>query len=121
MDSFANLEDWYRIALNAQEDEQPFSVLIGNKSTFYNCLFFLSQAIVTIIAICCVTDDLQHMSAVRLDSHAEFARENDMASFLMSAKNGDQVNQAFWKIASYLAGIKLFPLHWHRVAYLIAK
>ena len=44
------------------------------------------------------------MSAVRLESHAEFARENDMASFLMSAKSGDQVNQAFWKIASYLSG-----------------
>ena len=49
-------------------------------------------------------DDLQHMSAVRLDAHTEFAKENDMASFLMSAKNGDQVNQAFWKIASYLSG-----------------
>ena len=53
-------------------------------------------------------DDLQHMSAVRLDAHTEFAKENDMASFLMSAKNGDQVNQAFWKIASYLSGIFLF-------------
>mmetsp|Transcript_23193 Transcript_23193/g.39261 ORF Transcript_23193/g.39261 Transcript_23193/m.39261 type:complete len:228 (-) Transcript_23193:623-1306(-) len=83
IDSFANLEDWYRIAISAQEDEMPFSILIGNKN------------------------DLQHMSVVRLDAHTEFAKENDMASFLMSAKNGDQVNQAFWKIASYLSGIPL--------------
>jgi hypothetical protein len=53
-------------------------------------------------------DDLQHMSAVRLDAHTEFAKENDMASFLMSAKNGDQVNQAFWKIASYLSGMYVY-------------
>lgn len=29
-----------------------------------------------------------------------------MNSFLMSAKNGDQLNQAFWKISATLAGIK---------------
>ena len=32
MESFANLEDWYRIALSAQDEEPVFSVLIGNKS-----------------------------------------------------------------------------------------
>jgi hypothetical protein len=32
-----------------------------------------------------------------------------MASFLMSAKNGDQVNKAFWKIASTLAGKAFAP------------
>ena len=44
MDSFANLEDWYRIALGAQEDGEgaPFSILIGNKSKHcpaYTCSY----------------------------------------------------------------------------------
>lgn len=28
-----------------------------------------------------------------------------MASFLMSAKNGDQVKHCFWKVAATLAGV----------------
>jgi hypothetical protein len=44
------------------------------------------------------------MAAVRGVQHNKFAEENGMASFLMSAKNGDQVTQAFWKVASTLAG-----------------
>jgi hypothetical protein len=54
-------------------------------------------------------DDLKHMTAVRPESHNKFAQENEMASFLMSAKNGDQVNKAFWKISSTLAGQTLAP------------
>lgn len=50
------------------------------------------------------TDDLKHLTAVRAVQHNKFAEENGLASFLMSAKNGDQVNQAFWKVASTLAG-----------------
>lgn len=42
--------------------------------------------------------------AVRLDMHNKFAEENEMASFLLSAKSGDQVKQAFHKIAAVLAG-----------------
>ena len=49
-------------------------------------------------------DDLKHLTAVRSVQHNKFAEENGLASFMMSAKNGDQVNQAFWKIASNLAG-----------------
>jgi hypothetical protein len=49
-------------------------------------------------------DDLRHMTAVRSDLHNKFAEENEMASFLMSAKSGDQVKQAFFKIAATLAG-----------------
>mmetsp|Transcript_16287 Transcript_16287/g.24544 ORF Transcript_16287/g.24544 Transcript_16287/m.24544 type:complete len:193 (-) Transcript_16287:265-843(-) len=80
-ESFANLEDWYRIASRTfDEDAMPFTVLVGNKC------------------------DLKHLAAVRSDSHSRFATENEMAAFLMSAKNGDQVNKAFWKIASCLAG-----------------
>jgi hypothetical protein len=48
---------------------------------------------------------LKHLEAVPLEQHTKFANENEMASFLMSAKNGDQVKQAFWKIASRLAGV----------------
>jgi Ras-related protein Rab-28 len=44
------------------------------------------------------------MTAVRSDLHNKFAEENEMASFLMSAKSGDQVKQAFFKIAATLAG-----------------
>ena len=54
-------------------------------------------------------DDLKHLTAVRSVQHNKFAEENGLASFMMSAKNGDQVNQAFWKIASNLAG--KFILH----------
>jgi hypothetical protein len=47
---------------------------------------------------------LKHLTAVRAVQHAKFAEENGMASFLMSAKNGDQVHNAFCKIASSIAG-----------------
>lgn len=50
-----------------------------------------------------LTADLKHLEVVNLEQHLKFANENEMASFLMSAKNGDQVKHAFWKIASRLA------------------
>mmetsp|Transcript_19918 Transcript_19918/g.33335 ORF Transcript_19918/g.33335 Transcript_19918/m.33335 type:complete len:235 (+) Transcript_19918:184-888(+) len=82
-ESFANLEDWYRLVLRTFGDgsTMPYVGLIGNKN------------------------DLRHIGAVRSSQHTKFAEENGMNSFLMSAKNGDQVNQAFWKIASSLAGV----------------
>ena len=49
-------------------------------------------------------DDLRHMSAVRSDQHDNFAEENDMSSFLMSAKSGDQVKQVFNRITCSLVG-----------------
>lgn len=55
-------------------------------------------------SICDVVDDLKHLTAVRSAQHTKFAEENGMSSFLMSAKNGDQVKQTFWKIAGNLAG-----------------
>ncbi len=54
------------------------------------------------------TDDLKHLTAVRSAQHTKFAEENGMSSFLMSAKNGDQVKQTFWKISANLAGV---PFH----------
>ena len=36
--------------------------------------------------------DLQHMRAVKPEKHNQFAEENDMYSFTMSAKSGDSVS-----------------------------
>lgn len=83
-ESFANLEDWYRLVLRTFDRSQlPFTALVGNKN------------------------DLRHLTSVRVEQHNHFAEENEMASFLMSAKSGDQVRQAFWKIAATLAGVPL--------------
>ena len=80
-ESFANLEDWYRLVVNTFKNKQmPRTALLGNKN------------------------DLKHIAAVRSVQHNKMAAENGMSSFLMSAKNGDQVSQAFFKISSQLAG-----------------
>lgn len=55
-------------------------------------------------------DDLKHLTAVRFVQHSKFAEENAMASFLMSAKSGDQVRQAFLKIVATLAGVPYVSL-----------
>lgn len=55
------------------------------------------------------------MMTVRPELHLKFAEENEMSSFLLSAKSGDQIKQAFFKIAALLAGLLLHyyvtPLH----------
>lgn len=80
-ESFVNLEDWYHLVLKTFKDKPlPYVGLVGNKN------------------------DLRHMSAVRPEQHARFAAENDMNSFLMSAKNGDQVKHVFYKVAGTLVG-----------------
>jgi Ras-related protein Rab-28 len=81
-ESFANLEDWYRIVVKTFTGQaMPYVALVGNKN------------------------DLKHMAAVRMDIHNSFATENSMNSFLMSAKSGDQVLYAFQRIACTLAGL----------------
>mmetsp|Transcript_21633 Transcript_21633/g.29793 ORF Transcript_21633/g.29793 Transcript_21633/m.29793 type:complete len:233 (-) Transcript_21633:38-736(-) len=81
-ESFANLEDWYRLVIRTfHSGNMPYVALLGNKN------------------------DLKHLTAVRFVQHSKFAEENSMASFLMSAKSGDQVKQAFWKVACTLAGV----------------
>jgi Ras-related protein Rab-28 len=45
----------------------PYVALVGNKS------------------------DLSHMRVVKAEKHNQFADENDMYSYLVSAKTGDQV------------------------------
>lgn len=81
-ESFANLEDWYRLVLRTFSGRPlPYTALVGNKC------------------------DLRHLTAVRPEQHNRFAQENEMASFMISAKSGDQVRQAFWKVAAVLAGV----------------
>jgi len=80
-ESFANLEDWNRLVTRTfTGTTKPYMAIIGNKN------------------------DLRHLTAVRKELHNKFAEENEMSSFLMSAKSGDQVKQAFFKIAAVLAG-----------------
>jgi Ras-related protein Rab-28 len=42
-----------------------------------------------------------------MDMHTKFATENDMSSFYVSAKTGDQVSSCFYHIAADLAGVAL--------------
>jgi len=84
-ESFANLEDWYRLvnkAFASRDKEMPYCALLANKN------------------------DLRHLTAVRMDQHNAFVEENGFGSFLMSAKNGDQVTSTFIKVASKLSGIE---------------
>ncbi len=53
------------------------------------------------------TADLNHLRAVKPEKHNQFADENDMYSYTMSAKTGDQVNACFYRIAADLAGVVL--------------
>ena len=84
-DSFSNLEDWYRLVVKtfAGQKSMPYTVLVGNKI------------------------DLRHLTVVKSTLHNQFAEENEMASYFMSAKSGDQVKQAFYNIAASVAGITL--------------
>ena len=82
-DSFVNLEDWHRLVLQAfDKKELPYIALVGNKY------------------------DLRHSTVVRQEQHNQFAQENQLNSFMMSAKSGDQVKQAFFKVACELVGLK---------------
>ena len=51
--------------------------------------------------------DLNHMRAVRTEKHNQFASENGMSSYYMSAKTGDQVSACIHRIAADLAGVTL--------------
>lgn len=83
-DSFANLEDWYRIvATTFKSSSMPYIALVANKC------------------------DMRHLTAVKNALHTKFADENNMASFFMSARSGDQVHHAFEIIAATLCGVPL--------------
>jgi len=82
--SFQNLEDWYRLVKRTFIDATlPYVALVGNKS------------------------DLQHMRAVDMDKHNDFADENDFFSYVLSARSGDNVSRCFNRIAADLAGVVL--------------
>eukprot|EP00345_Euplotes_harpa_P013831 CAMPEP_0168337616 /NCGR_PEP_ID=MMETSP0213-20121227/12300_1 /TAXON_ID=151035 /ORGANISM="Euplotes harpa, Strain FSP1.4" /LENGTH=176 /DNA_ID=CAMNT_0008343147 /DNA_START=8 /DNA_END=538 /DNA_ORIENTATION=- len=67
--SFADLEDWHQLVAKTFEGkEMPLMALMGNKI------------------------DLNHMQAVKSEEHEQFAEDNKLYSFYVSAKTGDQVN-----------------------------
>ncbi len=47
------------------------------------------------------------MRAVKADKHAQFADDHQLYSYFVSAKSGDHVQQAFYRVAADLAGIVL--------------
>lgn len=47
------------------------------------------------------------MQAVKSEQHERFAEDNNLYSFYVSAKTGDQINTCFYKIACDLAGIQV--------------
>ncbi|OWZ06314.1 Ras family GTPase [Phytophthora megakarya] len=83
-ESFQNLEDWYRLVRRTFDDgHMPYVALVGNKT------------------------DLNHLRAVKVAKHKQFTEENDLKSFFVSAKTGDQVNTTFRQVAADLAGVAL--------------
>jgi len=82
--TFQNLEDWYRLVRRTfDQGTMPYVALVGNKT------------------------DLNHMRAVKIEKHNQFAEENEMCSAFMSAKTGDSVSSCFYRIAAELAGVVL--------------
>ncbi len=83
--SFADLDDWLRVVKSTFEGgKMPLLMLVGNKI------------------------DLNHLRAVRLERHTQWAKENGCrASFFVSAKSGDQVGLMTLQVAADLAGITL--------------
>ena len=54
-----------------------------------------------------LTADLNHLRTVKPEKHKQFAVENDMYQYTLSAKTGDNVNKCFYNIAADLAGVVL--------------
>ncbi|CAM9236836.1 unnamed protein product [Laminaria digitata] len=81
-DSFQNLDDWYRLVVKTfASGTMPYVAMVGNKC------------------------DLSHLRAVRTVNAHQFADDNGMYTFFMSAKSGDQVDACFHRIAGHLSGI----------------
>eukprot|EP00854_Cymbomonas_tetramitiformis_P022778 gene22778-27498_t len=82
--SFQNLEDWYALVRRTfDKDNLPYVALVANKA------------------------DLTHLRTVKPEKHNEFADANDMYSYFLSAKTGDNVASTFYRIAADLAGVVL--------------
>jgi len=84
-ESFHNLQDWLDVVKKIHETSptKPYLGLLANKT------------------------DLSHMRAVNPEKHNKFASDNDMFSYFVSAKNGDNVNSTFYRVAADLAGVVL--------------
>jgi Ras-related protein Rab-28 len=92
-ESFENLEDWMAVVSSAVEARRaktgsaelagPKAFVIGNKT------------------------DISHLRTVKMAKHLALATKLGGPGFLCSAKTGDQVGQAFFRIAADLAGVKL--------------
>eukprot|EP00959_Pyramimonas_sp_CCMP1952_P455688 9471942-Pyramimonas_sp.AAC.1 len=80
--SFANLEDWFALVKRTfDSDYMPYVALVANKA------------------------DLTNLQTVKPKLHSEFADSNQMHSFFVSAKTGDNVAEAFYRIVADLAGV----------------
>lgn len=51
--------------------------------------------------------DQNYLSAVRIEKHRQFAADNNLESFFVSAKTGDSVQAMFTRIAADLSHVKL--------------
>ncbi|CAK0813626.1 unnamed protein product [Prorocentrum cordatum] len=82
--SFQHLEDWYSLVRRTFAGAQmPYVALMANKQ------------------------DLSHIRAVKPEKHSQFADENDLYSYLVSARTGENVSPSFYRIAADLAGVTL--------------
>lgn len=82
--SFQHLEDWLLLVKRTFDQEPlPYMALMANKH------------------------DLAHIRAVKTEKHDRFAEENDLYSYVVSARTGEQVHPAFFRIAADLAGVTL--------------
>mmetsp|Transcript_100219 Transcript_100219/g.283770 ORF Transcript_100219/g.283770 Transcript_100219/m.283770 type:complete len:234 (+) Transcript_100219:139-840(+) len=82
--SFQHLEDWlFLVKRTFLKEPMPYMVLMANKH------------------------DLSHICTVKNEKHNQFADENDLYSYFVSAKTGDQVHPSFYRIAADLAGVTL--------------
>lgn len=78
--SFQHLEDWlFLVKRTFPKEPMPYIALMANKT------------------------DLAHMKVVK--THTQFQEENDLYSYFVSARTGDQVHPAFYRIAADLAGV----------------
>lgn len=82
--SFQHLEDWYCLVRRTFDPNSlPYCALMANKY------------------------DLSHIRAVKSEKHDQFVDENGLYQYTVSAKTGEQVHPAFFKIAADLAGVTI--------------
>ncbi|KAL0021558.1 hypothetical protein WJX77_008815 [Trebouxia sp. C0004] len=82
--SFRDLEDWMSVVQKVYtQADMPYLAILANKA------------------------DLTHMRTVRPAQHTEFADLHKMHSFFVSAKTGDNVATAFYRIVADIADVIL--------------